>query len=104
MVGTQIVSGVVLLISITQIFYIIRKHSGYNKMIDTRSVIIHGVLFCAYMGATTFWAIWNHASVELLTNNTKQLLIDQKLRDGYIAWLNSYFQCLLVFSWANCLV
>ena len=75
-------------------------------MIDTRSVFFHGVLFLAYCSATTFWAIWNHASIEILTNNIyiEQMIIDNNVREGYISWLNSYYQCLLVFSWANTLV
>lgn len=73
-------------------------------MVDTKSIAMHAVLFCCYMGATTFWAIWNHASITLLTTSFAELVQNGGLTQGYSNWIKSYYQCLLQFSWANLLV
>ena len=60
------------------------------------------MLFLSYCAAIVFWAIWNQASVSALEVNTMQLL--QNLSKDYTNWIKSYYQCLMVFSWANLFV
>lgn len=72
-------------------------------MVDSKSFVIHGVLFVAYMASVTFWIFWNRASVEALTADVTVSFI-LKIGDEYKAWMTSYYQCLLQFSWANLMV
>lgn len=65
LVVTQCINAFILSVSIVQIRYIINKY-GSNKMVNSKSFIIHGILFIGYMGSITFWIFWNRASVEAL--------------------------------------
>lgn len=104
-VAIQYLNGLILLVSIIKIKLIIRKH-GYNKMVDQVSFVIHGALFFAYGLAVTFLLVWNNTG----SNGLKELasagfnLNPLNLLFDYEQWMRSYYQCLLLFSWANCLV
>jgi hypothetical protein len=65
LVYTQCANALILFVSILQIRHIINKY-GYNKLVNSKSFIIHGVLFVGYTGSVIFFMIWNQASVDAL--------------------------------------
>lgn len=102
LVVTQFVSGMVLLISIMQIRRIVNQY-GNTHMIDTGSFWIHFTLFVVYMVSCICWVVWNHASNQALDSTVNAHLI-LNIDTEYENWMKSYYQCMLQFCWANCLV
>lgn len=86
---TQIVNGLVLLVSIIQISYIVKKH-GYNKMLDRTAIAIHGFFFAFYVASVLFFAVWNTASNQAL-NHTIDLHFITHIKTEYTNWMKSYY-------------
>lgn len=97
----QFFNGLILFVSIIQIRFIIKKH-GYNKMVDQVSFVIHGALFVTYIAAVSLMVVWNHSGHGGLANLTEKGFSNFGI--AYQNWMRSYYQCLLLFSWANCCV
>ena len=69
------------------------------------SFLIHGALFITYVGAVYLMSVWNTEANNLLVAEAGNGFQNpQNLETGYANWMNSYYQLMLVFSWANCLV
>jgi hypothetical protein len=65
LVGTQILNGAILFISLIWIRVIIQK-SGNSRMVNRSSFIIHALLFLSYMFSVFYWAVWDRQSVNAL--------------------------------------
>jgi len=107
MVGTQIMDGLVLLISIVQIRCIIRQVGFNNKMVHQTSFVVHGTLFVLYCISTFYWAFWNHKTSKELDNIGNTISPQHPIKDleaDYQIWMKSYYICLLQFSFFNLLV
>jgi hypothetical protein len=72
-------------------------------MIDTGSFWLHFTLFAVYMISCICWVVWNHASNQALDSTINAHLI-LNIDTEYENWMKSYYQCMLQFCWANCLV
>lgn len=69
-------------------------------MVDQCNFVTHGCLFLAFTATVVFWGIWNNASNAALEQTVTFKFITH-LKSEYNLWLSSYYQCLLLFSWAN---
>lgn len=69
-------------------------------MVDQCNFVTHGCLFLTYTATIIFWGIWNGASNAALEQTVTFKFITH-LKSEYDNWLKSYYQCLLLFSFAN---